>query len=253
MTLGIIAANVLVYLLVNVAHVADSNFANIAFGHVPSVAHEFKNLPPKFQVIPDYLYGITAITAAFLHANFMHLGGNMLFIWVFGDNVEDAMGHVRFFIFYLLCAYAASWFHAFSFPESDAPLIGASGAAAGLVSAYLMLHPRMKIWVLFLGRFPLRLPAFALLGLWIAFQGVMYITDSGSNVSWAAHVGGIIAGIVLVGLFKRREVHLFDREVVLPGAIELQPKTILPPQIKPSPPPAPPRSKWGRKAKDRSE
>lgn len=247
MTLGIIATNILVYLLVNVAQITDSSFANVAFGHVPSVANDIRTLPTQYQIIPEYLYSITAITAAFLHADIMHLGGNMLFIWVFGDNIEDAMGHVRFLLFFLLCAFIASWFHAFSFPQSDAPLIGASGAAAGIVAAYLMLHPRVKIWVLFLGRIPLKLPAYVLIGLWIAFQVVMYLSASDSKVSWAAHVGGIIAGIVLVGLFKRRGVPLFDTEIIIPKTVELEPSASLPPNIKPAPP-SPRQTKWGRKA-----
>ncbi len=243
MTLGIIALNIIVYLLVNVAQLTEVKFATIAFGHIPSVSYDRVNLPTQYQIFPEYLYGLTALTASFLHANFMHIAGNMLFIWVFGDNVEDAMGHWRFLIFYLLCAYAASWFHAFSFPESNAPLIGASGAAAGIVAAYLMLHPKMKVWVLFLGRFPLKLPAFILLGIWIAFQGVMYIADSGSNVSWAAHVGGIIAGIVLVGIFKRKSVPLFDRQVIIPEAVEISPEATLPEGVLPN------SSVWGRGTK----
>ena len=238
-TLGIIAANILVYLLSNVVHLGGANFANVAFGYVPSVANHIRNLPAEFRVVPEHLYGITALTASFLHADLFHLGGNMLFIWVFGDNVEDAMGHVKFLIFYLLCAVAASWFHAFSFPQSDAPLIGASGAAAGIVAAYLMLHPRMKIWVLFLSRFPLRLPALYLLGGWVGFQIVMYVVDKGSNVSWAAHVGGIVAGVAFVGLLKRRSVPLFDREIISPAAVQTDQVESVQEKLKPT-------SKWGR-------
>jgi len=238
-TLSIIAVNILLYLIVNVADIGGKNFAVMAFGHIPSVANQFKSLAVDFQLIPAQFYSLTTLTAAFLHADLLHLGGNMLFIWVFGDNVEDAMGHFKFLIFYLLCAFAASWFHAFSFPQSEAPLIGASGAAAGIVAAYLMLHPKTKIWVLFLSRIPLRLPALYLLGAWVAFQLVMYVIDSGSNVSWAAHVGGILAGIVLVGLLKRRAVPLFDREIVIPDAVVLESSE---PTAK-----APKKStKWGR-------
>lgn len=237
-TLGLIGANVLVYLLVNVTGIISPQFANLAFGHVPAVANDLRSLPVQYQIVPDDFYTLTAITSTFIHADFWHLLGNMLFLWVFGDNVEDAMGHLRFLAFYLICGWAASYFHAFTFADAQGPLIGASGAAAGLVSAYLMLHPRMKIWVLFLGRIPLRLPAWILLAGWIAYQLFMFLTDTTSNVSWAAHAGGIIAGLVLVGLFKRRAVPLFDRQVVVPEAVELAPEAELPPHVE--------RGPWGR-------
>ena len=198
------------------------NFAAIAFGHVPSVANDLKSLPANYQVIPDNVYVLTALSSAFLHADIWHLGGNMLFLWVFGDNVEDALGHIKYLIFYLACAFAATWFHAYVFYDSDAPLIGASGAAAGIVAAYLVLHPKMKVWVLFFSRIPLRLPAGLALGGWVLFQLFMFVSDPQNSVSWAAHVGGIVAGIVLVGLLKRPEVPFLDREIVLPEAVELK-------------------------------
>ncbi len=226
MTSLIIALNILVFVYFNIFG-ADAefgiNFAARAFGYVPSVSNDMRSLPVEYQVIPDNLYAVAALTSAFLHADIWHLGGNMLFIYVFGDNVEDAMGHVRFLIFYLACAFAAAWLHAFASPASDAPLIGASGAAAGIVAAYLMLHPKMKVWVLFLSRIPLRLPAVWLLGGWVGFQLFMFLFDGDQQISWAAHVGGILAGVVLVGLLKRREVPLFDREIVPPLAVETDP------------------------------
>lgn len=243
-TLGVIALNVGLYIVLNV--LGDSfglvEWAAVAFGHVPSVSNDLRTLPVDFRIVPDEIYSLTTITAAFLHADIWHLAGNMLFIWTFGDNVEDAMGHFRFLVFFLLCAFAASWFHAFSFPSSDAPLIGASGAAAGIVAAYLMLHPKMKIWGLFFGRIPLRLPALWVLTGWIGFQVVMYLFDNDNQISWAAHVGGAAAGIALVGLLKRREVPLFDRVVVVPQAVELEPDVRLPPKVQ--------RSRWGRDAHD---
>lgn len=226
MTLLIIALNVLVFVIFNVfGDEADFgiNFAAQAFGYVPSVSNDTRVLPVDLQLIPPDLYALTALTSAFLHADIWHLGGNMLFIWVFGDNVEDALGHIRFLLFYLICAFAAAWFHAFAFPASDAPLIGASGAAAGIVAAYLMLHPKMKVWVLFLGRIPLRLPAIWLLGGWIGFQLFMFLVDDQQQISWAAHVGGILAGAVLVCVLKRRDVPLFDRQIMPPRAVEAEP------------------------------
>src|SRR5690606_26231337 len=113
-----------------------------------------------------------------------------------------------------------------------APLIGASGAIAGIVAAYLMLHPRVKIWVLALGRVPLRLPAWILLALWILFQFVMIALAGEDEISWAAHIGGIIAGAVLVLLLRRRGVPLFDRDIVTPQAaeVERQPRAPIQPE-----------------------
>ncbi|NKB53393.1 MAG: rhomboid family intramembrane serine protease [Rhizobiaceae bacterium] len=147
MTIAIIGLNFLTYIIFNLLGAGAeqaNNFAILAFGHIPSVSNDIHSLPGVYQIIPSDLYALTALTSAFMHADIWHLGGNMLFIWVFGDNVEDALGHIKFLIFYLACAYAAAWFHAFVFPMSDAPLVGASGAAAGIVAAYLMLHPKMK-------------------------------------------------------------------------------------------------------------
>lgn len=249
MTFAIIAVNILVFIIFNLFGAGageGENYAAIALGHVPSVAHDFRSLPDNYQLIPPHLYQITTITSAFLHADIWHLGGNMLFLWVFGDNVEDAMGHFKYLIFYLACAFAAAWFHAFAFPDSDAPLIGASGAAAGIVAAYLMLHPKMSVWVLFVSTIPLRLPASLLLGGWVLFQLAMFVLNEDTNVSWAAHVGGIVAGILLVGLLKRRDVQLFDREVTLPKAVVVSANTE--PPAEPVPVPAEPRHKqpWGR-------
>ncbi|MEM1433633.1 MAG: rhomboid family intramembrane serine protease [Pseudomonadota bacterium] len=221
MTLAIIAANVAVFAIFNVAlaSVGGMDFAVLAFGHVPTVAHEVAVLPESLRVIPEDLYLLTALTSGFVHADFLHLAGNMLFIWVFGDNVEDALGHFRYLLFYLVCAFCAAWFHAFVFPQSDAALVGASGAAAGIVAAYLMLHPKMKVWVLFLSFLPLELAAGWLLGAWVVFQLFMFLSDTGGEVSWAAHVGGIGAGLALVVLLKRSDVPLFDRQIIPPHAI----------------------------------
>ncbi|EFL88032.1 rhomboid family intramembrane serine protease [Ahrensia sp. R2A130] len=241
-TLTIIALNVGIYLigLIGWPDHYGTNFATIAFGHVPSVINDLKTLPAQYAVVPDDFYWVTAITGAFLHADIWHLGGNMLFIWVFGDNVEDAMGHFKFAIFYLLCAFAGSWFHAFSFPASDAALIGASGAAAGIIAAYLMLHPKVWVWVLFAARIPLRLPAWTVLGFWLGMQVWMYVMSSDGEISWAAHVGGGLTGIVLTPILKRWAVPLFDREVIVPGAVVLKEDADLPPKVEPP--------RWGRGA-----
>lgn len=255
-TLTIIALNVIVYLAVNIFGVAGEQtmqLTTIGLGHIPSISNELKVLPVELQLLPANMYYLSTITSAFLHADFFHLLGNMLFIWVFGDNVEDALGHAKYLVFYLLCAFAAATFHAFAFPSSDSPLIGASGAAAGIVAAYLMLHPKMQVWILFLSRIPLKLPAWTVLGGWIAFQVYMFVADPDGQVSWAAHVGGALAGALLVVVLKRRSVPLFDRELVVPDAVELDPEEALPPKInatrRASLPKAGSRnSSWGRNA-----
>ncbi len=162
----------------------------------------------------------------------------MLFLWVFGDNVEDALGHFKFLIFFLACAAAGAFFHGIVLPESRAPLIGASGAVAGIVAAYLLLHPKVKVWVLAFGRLPLRIPAVIPLLIWIGFQFVMLVSDTNGAVSWPAHVGGIIAGAVLVLVMRRPGVPLFDRTIVTPCAVETVPAVAETQQKHPGP--------WGR-------
>lgn len=210
-TLAIIAINVILWFLTLGVSEEAAWTAAVGFGYVPALAHDTVSLGPDIAAAPEAL---TYVTYAFLHQDFWHLGGNMLFLWVFGDNVEDALGHIRFAIFYCACAAAAAWFHGFIAPASEAPLIGASGAIAGIVAAYLLLHPRVKIWILALGRIPLRIPAFIPLAVWIGFQLFMFLSGADEQVSWAAHVGGFVAGAVLVLFMRRRGVPLFDRATV---------------------------------------
>ncbi len=217
-TIGIIAVNVLIWIVLGTPAISDPETARaaaVSFGFIPSVVNDLKTLPPEFLVLPDWT---SYVTYAFLHADFMHLAGNMLFLWVFADNVEDAMGHGRFLVFYLASAAAGAWMHALILPASDSPLIGASGAAAGVIGAYLMLHPNVKVWVLALGRIPLRLKAIWALGAWIAYQLGMMIFASDGQVSWSAHVGGAAAGIVLIIFMRKPGIPLFDREPAPTGA-----------------------------------
>ncbi|MCB1386059.1 MAG: rhomboid family intramembrane serine protease [Nitratireductor sp.] len=211
-TLAIIALNVLVWLITGSQAASDPQVQQASFyayGFIPSVVNGIEVLPVELDRIPP---AASYITYAFFHGDFMHLAGNMLFIWVFGDNVEDAMGHLRFIFFYLACAAAAAFAHALPDPQSSVPLIGASGAAAGIVAAYLLLHPKVRIWVLALGRIPLRIPALYVLGGWAAFQVFQFLTDTESQVSWMAHIGGMIAGGVLIVFLHRKGVELFDRQ-----------------------------------------
>lgn len=209
-TLGLIAANVLVYLLTTLSSESIAQAAVIGLGYIPSTVFDIAERPDEWVLVPD---DATYVTYAFLHGDIWHLGGNMLFLWVFGDNVEDALGHIRYTIFYFACIIAGAVAHGMAMPYSQMPLIGASGAVAGVVTAYLILHPRVKLWVLILARIPLRLPAYVVLATWIATQFLMMLVDTEGAVSWAAHIGGIIAGAVLVVVLRRPGVPLFEKPV----------------------------------------
>src|SRR5690606_32806796 len=134
-------------------------------------------------------FPVTFLTYMFLHGGWMHLIGNMLFLWVFGDNVEHAMGRLRFLFFYLAYGAAGGIAHSLSAPDSTAPLIGASAAIAGTVAAYLMLFPHARIWILLLMRIPVKLSAKWVLGAWILFQFVNLFVSTDPQTAWWAHVG----------------------------------------------------------------
>ena len=218
-TLAIIGLNILVWAVTTLSGGEALQATVLGLGYIPSVVNDLAVLPPELELVPAPL---TYLTYSFLHADIFHLGGNMLFLWVFGDNVEDALGHFRYLLFYLACTVAGAYFHGLVAPDSQAPLIGASGAVAGVIAAYLLLHPRVKLWVLAFARIPLRLPAYIVLLLWVASQILMFAIDRENQISWSAHIGGIIAGAVLVVLMRRRGVPLFDRRLVLPRAAEVE-------------------------------
>lgn len=182
-----------------------------AYGLVPSVLFDVNILPAEVNALPSEL---TLFSYMFLHGGWLHLLGNMLFLWVFGDNIEDSMGHLRFILFYLLCGLAAGLTHSLMQPGSQIPLIGASGAIAGLLGAYLMLHPRVKVLVLVFSRIPLRIPAYLLILAWILFQFFsVWNSGEGDNIAWWAHIGGFVAGMILIIPMRYKRVPLFDRGV----------------------------------------
>jgi membrane associated rhomboid family serine protease len=212
-TYGLIAANVVVFAL-QVIGTADGGAAMLAsFALIPTelfhvaVPGGVEPIPGSALAVPAWL---TLITYQFLHGGILHLFFNMLFLWVFGDNVEDAMGHVRFLVFYLLSGVAGGLAHAFFMASSSLPLVGASGAIAGVIAAYLMLHPRVRVWVLAFRILPLRLPAAVVLGVWALWQVVMVVAATNDGTAWWAHVGGLTAGAVLVLFMRRPGVPLFD-------------------------------------------
>ena len=149
---------------------------------------------------------LTLLTSMFMHASWMHIIGNMLYLWIFGDNIENRIGHVRFVVFYLICGIVASAAHIFVGTDSVIPSLGASGAIAGVLGAYLVLFPKRKVRVL-VARQIVHMPAFVVLGLWILlqlFSQISLVGGEGGGVAYMAHIGGFFAGVVLIFLFGGR-------------------------------------------------
>jgi membrane associated rhomboid family serine protease len=163
-------------------------------------------LPGNF--VPDIL---TVVISMFLHGGLLHIGSNMLYLWIFGDNIEDRLGHFKYLIFYLLCGFLATYAHAFFSPGSRIPAIGASGAIAGVLGAYLILYPHARVMTLIPIFFFItirELPAIFILVIWFVLQlfsgvGSLGVTDAQDmgGVAYFAHIGGFVAGMVLIGLF----------------------------------------------------
>ncbi|MEP7141247.1 MAG: rhomboid family intramembrane serine protease [Ferruginibacter sp.] len=189
--------------------------AEILSGHDIVTAPVIVNDPVSGKQVEIPGLGITAIpvwltliTSMFMHGGFAHLGGNMLYLWVFGDNLEDRLGHVRYFFFYLLCGVIASLTHVFTdyiFGENHLiPSLGASGAISGVMGGYLLLFPTRRVTVLIIFLF-IPVPAFIVLGSWILLQlanGTGYLGGSeASGIAYAAHIGGFIAGLLLIKKF----------------------------------------------------
>lgn len=153
---------------------------------------------------------VTLFSAMFIHAGWLHIIGNMLYLFVFGDNVEDRLGHLRYLIFYLLCGIIAALVHAAIFPESRVPSVGASGAIAGVLAAYMICYPRARITTLIIIFFffrIVRIPAIILLGLWIVLQvisGMTELSARAGGIAWFAHMGGFAAGLLLLLVMRPR-------------------------------------------------
>jgi membrane associated rhomboid family serine protease len=206
----LIALNVLIFLYQFSLGSREAGHFIFRYGAISSVILGDQRLPAGIAAIPPNL---TVVTSMFLHSGWMHLIGNMWFLWIFGDNIEEAMGRLRYLIFYLMCGFAASWSFMLANPNSNVPLIGASGAIAGVLGAYILLFPRARVWTLIFLGFFIRLmyiPAGIILGYWFLIQiisGGMITNRSG--VAFGAHIGGFIVGMALVGLFKKKNVRFF--------------------------------------------
>jgi membrane associated rhomboid family serine protease len=181
-----------------------------ALGVVPASLLGQGQLPPELSLVSPWM---TVFTSMFMHGGWMHLIGNMLYLWIFGDNVEDSMGHGRFVVFYLLCGIAAVLAQALPDPSSTIPMVGASGAISGVLGAYLLLYPHARVLVAIPFGFYLhtmRIPAGLVLVLWFGlqlFSSAMAQPGQG-GVAFRAHIGGFVAGMILITLFKQRRVRL---------------------------------------------
>ncbi len=233
-TYGLIAANVGVLLLTPVftATGSDQSLADVCrqqafFQHYGAIPHELVTNHPLTQVVtglvgngpngPGCVVGrpsydkspaLSVITSMFLHGGWLHLLGNMLFLWVFGNNIEDRFGRIRYLLLYFAAGFAAAYGYAFANPHSDQTLVGASGAISGVLGAYLVLYPLARVWSLVPVLFfiPLKLPAWLVLGMWFVLQGVYAAglgVANGSDVAYLAHVIGFVLGVLVALPFRR--------------------------------------------------
>ena len=166
------------------------------------------------------------LTSMFMHGGWLHLIGNMWFLWIFGNNIEDSMGHLRFLLFYVVCGVLASAAHIFSQPGSAIPTVGASGAISGVMGAYLLLYPRVRIYTLFIIIFFIRVipvPAWVILLWWFVIQVLSgSVSMAGAGVAFWAHVGGFVAGLLLVKLFENRQLVAARRQHIRLSPFEVQ-------------------------------
>jgi len=214
-SIGLITLNVLAWLL-QVSQPSPAALQSFveAWGVVPREFSAGQDLPPT---IPSP-YWTTLLTSMFLHGGWGHLGGNMLFLWIFGDNIEHRIGHVRFLVFYLICGLAAGIAHIVFNSTSMIPTVGASGAISGVLGGYLLLFPRNRVYVMTWGGVA-AVPAVLMLGLWILLQfingfGTVAQTPETGGVAYLAHIGGFAAGMILAPLFAgRRTVRSGTRAV----------------------------------------
>jgi membrane associated rhomboid family serine protease len=208
-TLGLVVLNVLAFLF-ELSQPSNGALQSLiqAWGVVP---HEYRVARDLAPTIP-LPFWTTLITSMFLHGGWMHLGGNMLYLWIFGDNIEKAMGHARFLLFYLACGIAAGLAHIVFSGASNVPTVGASGAISGVLGGYLVLFPQNRVRVLTRAGV-VAMPAIAVLGFWILIQlvsglGSLAVTSQTGGVAYMAHVGGFVAGLVLVRLMAARQPSL---------------------------------------------
>lgn len=200
-TILLILANIVVFIYGLTLGPGGRQYLILSLGAVPYELSRLVDIHPQALVpLP-----LTLFTAMFVHAGFLHLGGNMLYLWIFGNNIEDYLGHAKFSIFYILTGLIASFAHILSDVGSRIPMVGASGAIAGVLGAYMVLYPRARIvtFVFFFIFIRLvELPAVFVLGWWFFLQ--LIGASAGGGVAWFAHIGGFVSGLFLVGSFGKR-------------------------------------------------
>ncbi|MGQ0834901.1 MAG: rhomboid family intramembrane serine protease [Gammaproteobacteria bacterium] len=212
-TIALIAACVLAFVWWISAGPRGSERIIYSLGVIPAVLIGSRELPPELAIVPPTA---SIFTSMFLHGGLWHLLGNMLYLWIFGNNVEDSMGHGRFLAFYLLCGIAAVFAQAIPEPNSTIPMVGASGAISGVLGAYMLLYPHARVllglplgfYIVQLGRFP----AVWVLALWFGMQllsNTLASPEAQGGVAFRAHIGGFVAGMALIPFFKRRGVPLW--------------------------------------------
>jgi len=211
MTIILIAVNILVFFLVQPMEQESRQAFIMQFGFLP--ARLFFHRGGEYLVPPFS----TIFTSMFLHGGIIHLAGNMLYLWIFGNNIEDIMGKVRFLLFYLLCGLSGALLQGVLDTDSTVPMIGASGAISGVLGAYLLRFPRARVTVLifffYIMQF-IKVPASIVLGFWIVFQvlaGLGSLGGTGGGVAFFAHIGGFAAGLALVSLFAKRRREYYGR------------------------------------------
>jgi membrane associated rhomboid family serine protease len=201
-TLGLIALNALVYVYQLTLPSLQSEALIFSYGAIPyNLTHPLAKDLLYVTALPPTL---TIFSSMFLHGGIIHLVSNMLYLWIFGDNIENALGHLRFVLFYLISGFFAALFHIFADPNATIPMIGASGAIAGILGAYLILFPRANVSTLFIFIIIIRIikvPAVLVLGFWFLIQ-LLNAGSEGGSVAWYAHIGGFITGIFLIKIFK---------------------------------------------------
>ncbi|MBI4767900.1 MAG: rhomboid family intramembrane serine protease [Deltaproteobacteria bacterium] len=201
-TISLVAINILVYVYQLTLSSEGLETFLFRYGAIPGrLIHPFGG----DQVFPRSIpFGLTIFSSMFLHGGVFHLLGNMLYLWIFGNNVEDYLGHVKYIIFYLISGFFAAFIHTLSDLNSPIPMIGASGAIAGVLGAYLVLFPRANVSTLFIFIIffkIIKVPAVLILGLWFLLQ-LLNAGTVGGSVAWYAHVGGFLTGVVLILIFK---------------------------------------------------
>jgi len=208
-TIALITANLAVFILQLLSPYESQRIA-YAYGAIPHALITFDTVQPLHPLL-------TIFASMFMHGGLLHLGSNMLYLWIFGNNIEDRLGYLKFIIFYLLCGGIAAYAHAFTNSASTIPMIGASGAVSGILGAYILLFPHARIHTLVFFIFfvqVVKLPAIIIIGFWIGIQFINGLVSHGTasqgGIAWFAHIGGFVFGVLTIKSFVgKRSRHLF--------------------------------------------